>query len=71
MDSKKFSVVTILKVLPISNLGMLIQAKLTILMGIYGTEFLDKKKLRYVIWAARTSLSLTYSKSYQSQNLAC
>ena len=60
MDSKKFSVVTILKVLPISNLGMLIQAALTILMGIYGTEFLDKKKLRYVIWAARNSLSVTY-----------
>jgi hypothetical protein len=53
MDSKKFSFVTTLKVLPISNLGTLIQAELMILMGVYGTEFLDKKKLRYVIWAAK------------------
>jgi hypothetical protein len=48
VDRKKFFVVTILKVIPISNLSMLIQAELMILMGVYGTEFLDKKKLRYV-----------------------
>ena len=28
---------------------------------------LDKKKLRYVMWTARNSLSLPFSKSYQSQ----
>jgi hypothetical protein len=60
VGSNKFSVITILKVLPISKLGMLIQAELMILMGKYGTEFLDKKKLRYVIWAAINYLSLPY-----------
>ena len=61
MGSKKFPVVTILIVLPISKLGTLIQAESMIGMGIYGTECLDKKKLRYVIWAARNSLSLPCS----------